>query len=490
MLNDRGDIMNSSSRRDFLKLSVLELAGGSVLAGGQRNKAKADNTTPRVMREPSQLLPVFAEADICVLGGSCTGVFAAIRAAQLGAKVVLVEKQNSFGGTATNSMVNVWHSLMDTGFKQQIIAGLTLEVIERLKKRGAVRVDRGSPSVGCSFNSDEMKIELDEMVKEAGVKPYLHTFFSMPYVRDGHLEAVIVENKSGRGVIKARMFVDATGDADLCYRLGLNTYTREHLQPPTTCARFSGWNSVGSAFSQLFREHSEEFEVPLGFVWGRGVPGSDVYMLAGTRVYGVDCSNAEQLTKAEMEGRRQVRAFMDMIRKYVPESNVVLQALPSQIGIRETRHVKCQYQVKGDDILYGKRFKDAIANGSYRVDIHHQDKPGLTFKYLDGTQYYNRPGYPPVKGRWRKETKTNPTFYQIPFRSLVPGKYGNLIVAGRMLDADLVAFSAVRVMVNMNQTGEAAGTAAYLALESNTPIPKLNVAKIRKILAEGGSVVI
>ena len=482
--------MSISNRRDFLKRSALEVAGGGVLAGSQWNQASANNGAPEVIREPARTLPVFAEADICVLGGSCTGVFAALRAARLGAKVVLIEKQNSFGGTATNSMVNVWHSLMDTEFKQQIIAGLTLEVIERLEKRGAVNFDRGSASVGCGFNSDEMKIELDEMVKEAGVKPYLHTFFSMPYVRDGQLEAVIVENKSGRGAIKAKMFVDATGDGDLCHRLGLKTYTREHLQPPTTCARFSGWDSVRSSFSRLFREHGEEFDVPLGFVWGRGVPGSEVYMLAGTRVYGADCSNAEQLTKAEMEGRRQVRAFMDMVRKYKPESDVVLQALPSQIGIRETRHVKCQYQLKGDDVLSGKRFKDAIANGSYRVDIHHQDKPGLTFKYLDGTQSYNRPGYPPIKGRWREETQTNPTFYQIPFRSLVTGQYGNLITAGRMLDADLVAFSAVRVMVNMNQTGEAAGTAAYLALDTHTPIPSLKPSTIRKTLAEKGSIII
>ena len=482
--------MNPSNRRDFLRLSLLGLTGSGILTDSQSRTAKADHNNQNIIYEPSRPLPVFAEADICVLGGSCTGVFAAIQAAQLGTKVILIEKQNSFGGTATNSMVNVWHSLMDTEFKQQIIAGLTLEVIERLKKRGAVTLDRNNPSVGCSFNSDEMKIELDELVKEAKVQPCLHTFFSMPYMKDGQLEAVIVENKSARGAIKAKMFVDATGDGDLCYRLGLQTYTRDQLQPPTTCARFSGWDSVRGTFNQLFREHGEEFNVPLGFVWGKEVPGSEVYMLAGTRVYGADCSHAEQLTKAEMEGRRQVRAFMDMIRKYVPESNVVLQALPSQIGIRETRHVKCQYQIKGDDILYGRRFKDAIANGSYRVDIHHQDKPGLTFKYLNGTQSYNRPGYPPVTGRWREKTKINPTFYQIPFRSLVPGKYGNLIVAGRMLDADLVAFSAVRVMVNMNQTGEAAGIAAYLALDTDTPIPKLKSTDIRKLLERRGSVVI
>ncbi|MHC4581534.1 MAG: FAD-dependent oxidoreductase, partial [Planctomycetota bacterium] len=407
--------MNSSNRRDFLTLSVLGLTVGNALAEGGHD-------TESAVVEPSRQIAVIAEADVCVLGGSCTGVFAAIRAARLGARVVLVEKQNCFGGTATNSMVNVWHSLMDTEFKRQIIAGLTVEVLERLKKRGAMRANSGSHSVGFSFNSDEMKIELDEMVKEAGVKPYLHTFFSAPFVRDGQLEAVIVENKSGRGAIKAKMFIDATGDADLCCRLGLETYTREHLQPPTTCVRFSGWDTVGGKFGRLFREHGEEFNVPLGFAWGQVVPNSDVYMLAGTRVYGADCSNAEQLTKAEREGRRQVRALTDMIRRYAPESDVTLQALPSQIGIRETRHVRCQYQIKGDDVLYGRRFADAIANGSYRVDIHHQDKPGLTFRYLDGTESYNRPGYRPVTGRWREQTKINPTFYQIPLRSIVPGR--------------------------------------------------------------------
>jgi ribulose 1,5-bisphosphate synthetase/thiazole synthase len=149
--------MKSSNRRDFLRLSVLGLTAGNVLADGEHD-------TDGAIVEPSRQIAVIAEADVCVLGGSCTGVFAAIRAARLGAKVVLVEKQNCFGGTATNSMVNVWHSLMDTEFKRQIIAGLTVEVLERLKKRGAMRANSGSHSVGFSFNSDEMKIELDEMV--------------------------------------------------------------------------------------------------------------------------------------------------------------------------------------------------------------------------------------------------------------------------------------------------------------------------------------
>ncbi|RJP26258.1 MAG: FAD-dependent oxidoreductase [Candidatus Omnitrophota bacterium] len=477
-------------RRNFFNLTALTSVG--ILLPKNSAHAEPSSDEQNTIREEAKNIPVIAEADICVLGGSCTGVFAAIRAARLGAKVVIVEKQNCFGGTATGSMVNVWHSPYDAEFQQQIIGGLTMETIERLKKRNAVFVHQQNVSHGFDFNSDELKVELDEMVLAAHIKPYLHTIFSAPVVKDGELIAVLVENKSGRGAIKANIFVDATGDGDLCHRLELPTYTAEQLQPPTMCARFADWRSLkGFDLNKTVLENREKYHLPEGFSWGAYVPGSDVYMLAGTRVYGVNCADADDLTNAEMEGRRQVRAIHDIIREHCPQSKITLQALPSQIGIRETRHVRCGYQLTGDDVLYGKRFDDAIANGSYRVDIHHQNKPGITLRYLNGTEQYSRPGFPSKTSRWREETATNPTFYQIPLRSLIPGgRYRNIITAGRMLDADRIAFSAVRVMVNMNQTGEAAGTAAWLALSSNTPINNLDPQEVRKLLAKEGAIIL
>lgn len=165
--------------------------------------------------ETERNIPIIYKADLCVVGGSCTGVFAAIRAARLGLRVVIIEKQNSFGGTATQGIVNHWHSLMDTEFKREIIAGLTREVIERLKKRDAVKEISRNRAVGFILNTEELKIELDELVCENNIKPYLHTFFVLPYVKDGNLHGVVVENKSGRGVILAKIFIDATGDGDL-----------------------------------------------------------------------------------------------------------------------------------------------------------------------------------------------------------------------------------------------------------------------------------
>ena len=142
-------------------------------------------------------------------------------------------------------------------------------------------------------------------------------------------------------------------------------------------------------------------------------------------------------------------------------------------------------------MLYGKQFDDAIAYGSYRVDVHHDDKPGLTFRYLDGTEHYVRPGHPHEVGRWRSEQAVDPTYYQIPYRSLIPQtKYNNLLAAGRFIDADEQAHGAIRVMVNMNQTGEAAGTAAWLSLKNNTSAAHVNTKELRGVMAENGSIML
>jgi hypothetical protein len=445
------------------------------------------------IREPAHDVPVIHDADICVVGGSCTGVFAAVRAARLGMRVAIVEKQNCFGGVATAGAVNVWHSLHDTVAKQQIIAGLTLEVIERLRTRGAVSMT-GNADSAYILNTEELKIELDELVTEHSITPFLHTFYVAPVMEDDELGAVIIENKNGRQAIRARCFIDATGDADLALDLNLPSYMPETLQPPTTCAKIHGLGTLGDFdWIAAIREHGHEFGLTPDWGWGCSIPGTvDTQMRADTHVFDADTSDASQLTRAEIEARRQVRAMMNVIRKYGPaDSSIALVDLAATIGARETRRISARYQVTGDDVLYGRRSDDAIANGSYRVDIHHADGPGITFRYLDGTEMViPERGAAHIQGRWRDPVEEDPTFYQIPFRSLVVESVPNLVLAGRMLDSDKVAFSALRVMVNMNQTGEAAGVACALAVESDCPITEMDSERVRARLADGGSIVI
>jgi hypothetical protein len=441
-----------------------------------------------IITEPERNVPVIYEADLCVIGGSCTGVFAAVRAARLGLRVVIIEKQNSFGGVATQGLVNCWHSLMDTEFKREIIAGLTREVITRLKKRDAVKEIPHNRAMGFILNTEELKIELDALVCENKVKPYLHTFFTFPYVKDGQLRGVIVENKSGRGVILGKIFIDATGDGDVAARLGIPFTIRRYSQPPTMCARIYGVE--GLDIGELIRKHGEEYGLPNDWGWRGGVVGiPGVTFHAETHVFDVNCVDANDLTKAEIEGRRSVRAYMDIIRKYT-DRKPVLVALASHVGIRETRHIHCLYRLTEQDVLNGVSFEDAIGYGSYCVDIHHEDRAGITFRYLDGTELVLENDMKPRKGRWRAETSVNPTFYQIPYRTMVPEQYNsNLLVCGRAIDTDAGAFGAIRVMVNTNQTGEAAGVAAYCALASGVAVSKVDIQKLRKLLAEGGSII-
>ncbi len=441
--------------------------------------------------EPSREVPVLGEYDVCVLGGSCTGVFAAVCAARAGCSVALVERMGSFGGVATLSMVNVWHSPLDERFEFPIFAGLGPELMERLKMRGAVGEHPNSPHFAWSFHPAEMQLELDRLVLEHGIEPWLHTAFAAPHVVDGRLRGVYVENKSGRGILRARFFIDATGDGDLCHRLGLPTERAAHRQPSTTCALFSGWEALRDTdWTGWLREDGPAHGLPEGFVWGSFLPGSEMYMLAGTRVH-EDCSDGAGLTRAEMEGRRQVGAMRDILRARLGDQAPVLAALPARIGIRETRHVHCLHRLTGGEVLGGKRFDDAIANGSYRVDIHHDDKPGITLRYLDGREVYQRPGHKAVHSRWREESSDAPRFYQIPYRCLVPqGPYGNLLAAGRFIDADGLAHAAIRVMVNMNQTGEAAGTAAALCLKHGVDAAALDPQRLRAYMAAYGSIML
>ncbi len=441
---------------------------------------------------PAEEVPLVADVDICVIGGSCTGVFAAVRAARLGARVAIVERQGCFGGVATSGLVSIWHSLHDEAQTKQIIGGLTLETVERLKKRDAVHISDHRVDVH-HLNTEELKIELDELVTEHGITPFLNTLFSGVHMKGDQIDAVIVQKTDGRAAIRAAQFVDATGDGRVARSTGLPVVEDGAFQPPSMCAKIWGMHTLGDwNWKRAVEQHGQEFGLEPDWGWSTWIPGvPGLEMHADTHVFDVDTAQSDVLTSSEIEGRRKVRAVMDIIRKYGPApSTIGLADIAATIGVRETSRVRAQYSLTGDDVLYGKRFEDAIANGSYRVDIHHDDGPGITFRYLDGTEVViPSRGAEKVIGRWREPMEVDPTFYQIPLRSITPRTTENLMLSGRMLDATKDGFSAVRVMVNMNQTGEAAGTAAFLSLDANKPVQNVAASDVRRRLSEGGSIV-
>lgn len=452
-------------------------------------------STPAPIREPARDVPVAADCDLVVVGGSCTGVFAAVAAARQGLSVCLVEQLNQFGGTATASMVCVWHALWDTAGARQIAAGLTQTVVERLRRRGAVvEAERTSPHWQFCFRPAELACELDELVLEHRIRPFLHARVAAVAGAGRRIDAVIIEDKDGRRAIRCRAVVDASGDADVLRRAGAAVRRPSPLQPPTTAALLSGLEPLRRAgadfnLARILFDPANPRALRSGFVWAApqpGIPGLE--LVFGTRVHGADLLQADDLTRAEIAGRAQVRRMVELINAAHPGAGVALAAIPARIGIRETCHAECLHTLTEQEVLEGVAADDAIAFGCYRVDVHPQGG-GIIFRYLDGRESRQDEQQRWHEGRWREPRAVDPTYYQIPYRCLVPRAMDNVLVAGRCLDADHGAYGAVRVMMVCNQLGEAAGTAAALALRDGRTMAAVDPAALRRTLAEHGAII-
>lgn len=441
--------------------------------------------------EPARQVPVWDEVDVCVIGGSCTGVFAAIRAARLGLKVAVVENQGRLGGTATSGLVYVWHSLLDDSFTTQVIGGLTDEVERRMHQQGRLCYVERSTNIGAKLDPMYLTYLLDQMAQEEKLKLYLHTRYAAVKMEEDRITAVFLENKDGRGAVRARFFIDATGDGDLCRDVGLTSYQNDYLQPPSSCFFMTGSNE-GEDLEAITLTHGAEFGLDNDTGWNGQLPGvENVYFRADNHVFGVDCARAEDLTWAEMEGRRRAFAFEQMLNTYGQRPHRIVN-LCSHIGVRDTRHYVTDYCVTEEDLLSGRDFEDAIVHGTYRLDVHHQaDNMGWTFKYVNGrVETFLGKSETPIISNWREERGLGPAerhFYSMPFRALVQRKIANFIMAGRMVNAEAYAFGALRVMVNCNQMGEAAGVAAALCLKENQPVWMLDGKLVRQTLNAGGS---
>lgn len=424
---------------------------------------------------PQQELPVAAEVDVVVAGGSCTGVFAAITAARGGASVAVVEAQNRFGGTATAGQVCLWHGLLSFDYSRQIIFGLTPEILERLDKRNLVEYwKKPNPHWYANFNSEEICCELDEMVLEAGITPFLHTRIAGVWQNDnGKIGGVVIAGKDGLSVIKARYIIDATGDGDVVRFAGGKMWRNEEIQTSTACVKFSKFPREvmnNETIGKLVRAAKEKYRMPCGVIWGEPSCNSDTFMLAGTNIPKLDVSIQKELTEAEIESRRQMRAIADIL-KDAGYPRPVMEAVPSLIGVRESKHIVSLYQITEDELLSGKKFPDEAGKGTYRSDVHRRNPPGTRFRYLDGKELLLTSDAPPQESYWRDPSLPTPEYFTWPVRSQIPVGFDNLITAGRMIDADAGAFGALRVMVNMNQSGEAAARLVLRAMRSNITIP-------------------
>jgi glycine/D-amino acid oxidase-like deaminating enzyme len=417
--------------------------------------------------------------DVIVVGSGSAGATAAISAARSGARTLLVERMPFLGGTST-AVLDTFYAFWTPGREpRRVVAGLGWEVVERLRDHGVAfdRPNTYGAGTGVTYDPEVLKVVWESMAEEAGVTVLLHTWATGVESRDGRVVGLRLWNKGGASRVRAAVVIDASGDADICAMAG-GTYdgpgATSGLQSLSTLFRLANVDvEAASAVPKaelwsLMREAAEtgRYHLPrLEGSWHR-TPHPGVVMIHMTRVPGVDPTDPVQLTRAEIEGRRQVQEYHRFLRDQVSgfERSVLVSVSPA-IGVRESRRVHGDYRLSRDDVLSGRRFADEVALCGAPIEDHHRER--------DTAWQYVRAG----------------GVYGIPWRSLLPRALEGVIVAGRCFSASHDAHASARSMATCMAMGEAAGTAAAMAAGSGHTPREVDAAALRERLVAAGALV-
>lgn len=398
-------------------------------------------------------LPVL-DADVVVCGGGVTGTMAALAAARTGADVLLVERYGFLGGNATAGAVGQFNS-WQTAAGRRVVAGLAEETVGRLRALGGAGahetfvMSTGHLMDRVTYAPEILKLVLDQMISEAGIRPLLHSTL-LDVSREGRrIETIRVLAKSGVIEIRPRVVIDATGDIDALERAGarfLELGDGESLQPATMMFRFGPidfdrFDAIAPAdMAALARRGFEEGHLARAALHCARNPFSRDAWFNISRL-AVDATDALALGRAEMEGRQQAWRAARYLKSSVPGcAGGDLVAFGTQVGVRETRRVEGEHVLTAGELLEPAQFDDAVALGAYPIDIHSASGGGLQYQTLGEDHAY-----------------------QIPYRCLIPTAFDNALAAGRGVSATHRALAAIRVMTISMAVGQAAGTAAALA---------------------------
>ncbi len=454
---------------------------------------------------PSRNAKVLPEADVLVVGGGPAGIGAALGAAKAGARVLLVERYGFLGGSATAGLVLTMASYYtsseaklertsdvtlfptDHGVGKPIIGGVWAELVERLVLAGGAFVPSLKTGYMVPFDPEIFKLITLEMLNAAGVELLFHSFASGVISNGNEIEGVVFETKSGPIVAKAKVIIDATGDGDVADFAGATFEvgrSRDRMVQPMTLmfliegfvlqrfreyvlAHPDQWHGV-NGLSALMQEANAkgELNVPRENILLFGNIHQGHVLVNSTRVLNTLGTDVWDLTRAELEGRRQVAELTRFFRKYVPgfEAAYVQQSGISTC-VRESRRIMGEYVLTAKDVLEARQFEDAIALGSYPIDLHSPTGKGTILKKI-------KPG----------------AAYSIPLRCLIPLKVDGLVVAGRCISGTHVANASYRTMPICVATGQAAGVcAAFAAINRQSP-RTVKAAEVQKELLRQGAI--
>jgi hypothetical protein len=404
--------------------------------------------------EPARRIEVFGDYDVVVVGGGPAGLAAAIASGRNGANTLLVEQFGYLGGTATASlMINI------NGFRNQVppddtqtVKGIAQEIILELRRLNGLgqspyeqreyATRPGELSYSYCVDPEKFKYVTLRMVDEAGVDILFHTYFCDAIKENGDLLGIIVENKSGRQAIYARVTVDASGDGDVAARAGCSFWEApaeaENVLRDTLMYKISG---LGDAEFGGCRYGDSSVVWGPGELWGR--------------------NDAWEISRAEVDARLSLfEHFRELVQQnpQLEEAGAYLAETPPLIGIRQTRFIEGEYKLTAEDAILGHRFDDVIAISSCPI-IHH-------YGYR---RYLEHEGY------------------DIAYRCLVPQRVNRLLIAGRCISSEQQPYESHRAMAPIMAIGEAAGTAAAMCVDQEVTPGSLDVPSLQRRLIEQGA---
>lgn len=433
-------------------------------------------------------IPVRAEVDVLVVGGGAAGVAAAYTAARLGSKTLLVECYGFCGGAAVAGMSGTicgLYTASSAGRPEQVVFGFAHRFVRALAERGGVTepVRYGKTQV-VVHDPLVWREVADALLEDAGVRIFYHTLFVDVLVDDGCIRGAVVEGEEGTFAVRAHVVVDASGDGDVAFRAGL-PYSRGKdgvVQNPTMIFRMQGVDverfrgALGpdtilpQSVSRLIEElnASGRYRLPRAKVFIFPTPRPGEVLCNATRITGpngrpLDPTTTEDLTLAEIEGRKQVREYARFFREHLPGfEHAFVNDTGVQVGIRQSRSIWGLYRLTNEDVTGARKFATGIARSPWPIELHSGESPKLV---------------------WLEDD-----YYEIPYECLVPQQLQGLLVAGRCLSAEHEALASARVTAQCFSMGQAAGLAAALSVKRGVSPHLLSGEEIRSLLPLDGGV--
>ena len=424
-------------------------------------------------------IPVIAKADVVVVGGGPGGLGAAVMAARHGADVLLIERYGHLGGMAVTGEVHPFmgNHLIDKTLDKPVYT----DWVARMRAYLPPAAQENHPVTGEVFDSFERMINkehallaAEDLCLEAGVRLLYHHALVDVIGSRRRIRAVVVHSKSGLGAVRAPVFIDATGDADLAARAGCRVEIggpSGHCQPMTLCfklghvdaARMPPRPEINARYTAAVARG--EIDCPrenvLLFRWIE----PDVIHFNTTRVIRHSAVDGAALSEAEIIGRRQMRQFLEFLRREIPGfEQATIFSIAHHIGVRESRRVVGRVMLTREAFTRHRKFPDAIARVRYSIDIHNPDGKGTEIEGMPENEWY-----------------------EIPYGCIVPVDKDNLLMAGRPISVDHAIHSSMRVMPPAISIGQAAGMAATMAIKKGCKVDEVDGRALRRALRKAGA---